>query len=97
MFISSEEKRQITSEINKLKSDIESLRSLTVQLLDRLNNEIESIKAQNVKLLDDLKTVKKPTKKALSEARKLKQREYARKYIEKKRLEKQNANSIKAE
>lgn len=97
MFISSEEKRQITSEINKLKSDIESLRSLTVQLLDRLNNEIESIKAQNVKLLDDLKAVKKPTKKALSEARKLKQREYARKYIEKKRLEKQNANSIKAE
>lgn len=97
MFISSDEKRQITSDIRRLNSDIEALRSLTVQLLDRINNEVDSIRALTVKLVDDQKAVKKPTKKALSEARKLKQREYARKYIEKKRLEKQNANSIKAE
>lgn len=70
MFISTEEKRQIIS-------------------------DIESLKALTSKLLADIKTVKPKAK--LTDARKIKQREYARKYYEKKRQEKKNANSIKAE
>lgn len=69
MFISTEEKRQIIS-------------------------DIESLKALTSKLLADIKTVKPKAK--LTDARKIKQREYARKYYEKKRQEKKNANSIKA-
>jgi len=79
MFISKVEKSKITKDIGSLQA-----------ALDRMLTDIQFLSAK-VKVLEGKKT---PVKKKLTEAQRNKQREYARRYQAKKRLEKQNANSV---
>ena len=79
MFISKVEKSQITKDIGSLQA-----------ALDRMLTDIQFLFAK-VKALEGRKT---PTKKKMTEAQRAKQREYARRYQAKKKLEKQNGNGI---
>lgn len=86
MFISTFEKE-------RLKSNIESLSKLVGDMNAEVLYMAAKIKALEAQALQ-LKKRDKPAKKKLTEAQRLKQREYARKYQAKKRLEKMNGNGI---
>ena len=79
MFISNADKLKIAKDIGSMQA-----------ALDRMLTDIQFLSAK-VKVLEGKK---KPAKKKLTEAQRLKQREYARKYQAKKRLEKMNGNGI---
>jgi enoyl-CoA hydratase/carnithine racemase len=87
MFISAFEKE-------RLKTNIENLSKLVGDMNAELLYMGAKIKALEAQALQ-LSNRRKPAKKKLTEAQRLKQREYARKYQAKKRLEKQNANSVR--
>jgi len=86
MFISTAEKSKITQDIGSMQA-----------ALDRMLTDIQYLSAK-VKVLE-AKPVPKPVKKTykkkkLTAEQREKQREYARRYQAKKRLEKQNGNSV---
>ena len=82
MFISNADKLKIAKDIGSLQA-----------ALDRMLTDIQFLSAK-VKVLEGKKPRKTAPKKKLTEAQRQKQREYARKYQAKKRLEKQNVDSI---
>jgi predicted RNase H-like nuclease (RuvC/YqgF family) len=79
MFISKVEKLKLISSMMDLMA--------TVQKLD---NEVIYLKGK----IKALEGAKKPAKKPMSEAQRIKQREYAKRYKARKLQEKQNATSI---
>ncbi len=79
MFISNEERLQFKKSIEKLFKLLEEMITDTIELRAR------------IKVLEGKKP---PVKKKLTEAQRIKQREYAKRYQAKKRLEKKNGNSV---
>lgn len=69
MFISNEEKRQIFTDIEAMKS-----------LINNLTAEVKAMKGKKIR----------------TETQRAKQREYAKRYYNKKRMEKKNAETIAA-
>lgn len=82
MFISNNERIQ-------LRTDIETL----CKIIGDLNTEVVYLKAK-VKVLEGKKAAQAKPKKQMTEAQRAKQREYAKRYQAKKRMEKKNGNSI---
>lgn len=78
MFISNNERIQ-------LRQDIETLS----KIVSDLNSELVYLRAK-IKVLEG----KKKAPKKMTEAQRIKQREYAKRYQAKKKLEKQNGNSV---
>ena len=84
MFISTEEKSKITQDIGSMQA-----------ALDRMLTDIHYLSAK-VKVLEAKPVKKTYKKKKLTAEQRERQREYARKYNAKKRLEKKNATGIGA-
>ena len=82
MFISTSDKKHLLDQAKIISALIKDM-SLAA-------TEITALKAK-IKVLEGKKT---PAKKKLTEAQRAKQREYARRYNAKKKLEKQNGNSV---
>ena len=82
MFISQADKKRIEQSIMDL-----------LVATDRLNNEIVYLNAK-IKVLESKKVNSAKPKKQMTEAQRAKQREYAKRYQAKKRMEKKNGNSV---
>jgi hypothetical protein len=82
MFISRADKDRIEQSIRGL-----------LMATDRLNNEVVYLNAK-IKALEANRVKQPKAKKQMTEAQRAKQREYAKRYQAKKRMEKKNGNSV---